>query len=238
MRIEGPRATGIGAYQKRQEQIRPATAAARLDPATEIAIAGIPESELTPRVQQAILTLMAEVSRLREELARSNERLEELERLADEDPLTGLFNRRAFVREVTRFAAYADRYRTPSSILFFDVNDLKVLNDTYGHETGDQALLHVARRLRANVRSTDVVGRLGGDEFGVLLVNVDAADAQAQGQRLTQAVEAEPFVVDGREHRVRVAWGWHTIAQGTDVGDALKAADASMYRQKRGRSAA
>src|SRR5690606_6845851 len=108
-------------------------------------IAGIPESELTPRVQQAILTLMAEVSRLREELARSNERLEELERLADEDPLTGLFNRRAFVREVTRFAAYADRYRTPSSILFFDVNDLKVLNDTYGHETGDQALLHVAR---------------------------------------------------------------------------------------------
>lgn len=240
MRIEGPRTSGIRAYQKRQELNRPAAdaGAGRSETATEIAVAGIPESELTPRVQQAILTLMAEVNRLRVELARRDDRLEELERLADQDPLTHLFNRRAFVREVTRFAAYAERYQTPSSILFFDVNDLKVINDSYGHEAGDRALVHVAESLRTSVRGSDVVGRLGGDEFGVLLANADSADAQAQGERLAQAVESQQLTVGDRTHQVRVAWGWHTIGPGMDVGEALKVADARMYQKKRGQSAA
>jgi diguanylate cyclase (GGDEF)-like protein len=241
VRIEGPRTAGIRAYQKRQDGVRKAADGAtsgHVESATEIAVAGIPESELTPRVQQAIVALMGEVSRLREELQRRDNRLDELERLADEDPLTRLFNRRAFVREVTRFAAYAERYQTPSSILFFDVNELKLINDSHGHEAGDRALVHVADSLRAQVRGSDVVGRLGGDEFGVLLVNADAADAQAQGLRLAQGVQEQHVALGEGWRQVSVAGGWHTIEPGIDVGEALKRADAKMYRQKRGKSAA
>ncbi len=241
VRIEGPRTSGIRAYQKRQDGVRKTddgAAASDAAASTEVAIAGIPEAELTPRVQQAILTLMAEVSRLREELQRRDNRLEELERLADEDPLTRVFNRRAFVREVTRFAAYAERYATPSSILFFDVNELKVINDTHGHDAGDRALVHVADSLRRHVRGSDVIGRLGGDEFGVLLVNADAADAEVRGQRLALAVQEQHLAIGESWRQVTVAWGWHTIAPGIDVGEALRAADERMYRQKRGESAA
>lgn len=201
-------------------------------------VAGLDEAELSPAVRQALNVLMSEVERLRGELDRARRRIEYLEHLADEDTLVPVANRRAFVRELSRMVSFAERYGLAGCVLYFDVNHLKQINDRHGHACGDAALRTIAKVLVDNVRESDIVGRLGGDEFGVLLVNVDAADAQAQGQRLTQAVEAEPFVVDGREHRVRVAWGWHTIAQGTDVGDALKAADASMYRQKRGRSAA
>lgn len=242
MRIEGPRTSGIRAYQKRQDGVRRASeassASAHSEVSTEIAVAGIPEGELTPRVQQAIVTLMAEVSRLRDELHRRNDRIDELERLADEDPLTQVYNRRAFVREVTRFADYAERYDTPSSILFFDVNELKVINDTYGHDAGDAALVHVAQSLRTQIRGSDTVGRLGGDEFGVLLVNADAADAQAQGQRLAEGVQKELVAMGDSSRKVSVAWGWHTIEPGIDVSEALRAADAKMYRQKRGQDAA
>ncbi|MEZ5667496.1 MAG: GGDEF domain-containing protein [Alphaproteobacteria bacterium] len=243
MRIEGPRSNGIRAYQQRQTgggkaAAGDSAAASVARTSTDIAIAGIPESELTPRVQQAILTLMAEVGRLRDELHRRDKRLEELERLADEDPLTAVFNRRAFVREVTRFSDYADRYDTPSSILFFDVNGMKTINDTHGHGAGDKALVMVADALRTQVRSTDVVGRLGGDEFGVLLVNTDADDAPSRGQRLAQAVQEQHFLMGETKVRVSVAWGWHTIEPGVDVGEALRAADAKMYRHKRGQTAA
>ena len=241
MRIEGPRNSGIRAYQKRQAgsaSAKSASESTSAGPSTEVAVAGIPEAELTPRVQQAILSLMAEVGRLRDELHRREKRLEELERLADEDPLTAVYNRRAFVREVTRFADYAERYDTPSSILFFDVNAMKTINDTHGHGAGDQALILVADALRHQVRSSDIIGRLGGDEFGVLLVNTDANGAQQRGHRLAEHVRNQRITVGESHIQVTVAWGWHTIEPGVDVSEALRAADAKMYRQKRGQSAA
>jgi PleD family two-component response regulator len=138
-------------------------------PADTATVMGIPEAELTPKVHDAIMALMREVEALRRDLAKSNARLSELEQLADRDALLPMFNRRAFVREMSRMMAVTTRYGTPASLIFFDVNGLKTLNDTQGHALGDQALLHVANTLLENVRGTDVVGRLGGDEFGVLL---------------------------------------------------------------------
>lgn len=241
MRIDAPKTTGIRAYQKRQESVRKTAGTTQSSglgtTSSEIAVAGIPEGELTPRVQQAILSLMAEVNSLREELRRRDDRLEELERLADEDPLTRLFNRRAFVREITRFTAYAERYDTPSSILFFDVNGLKTINDTYGHAAGDKALVHVSDCLRKNVRSTDVVGRLGGDEFGILLAHTDAEGAKVQGHRLAEAVQDQHLALEDARHQVSVAWGCHMISPGSDISDALRAADQKMYRHKRGEPA-
>src|SRR5262245_42285771 len=89
------------------------------------AIMGIPDDELTPKVRQAITALMAEVDRLRQDVERGLQRITYLEKLADEDALAPIANRRAFVRELARYIAFADRYGTPSSLIYFDVNGLK-----------------------------------------------------------------------------------------------------------------
>ena len=80
-----------------------------------------------------------------------------------------LLNRRAFVRELTRYISFAGRYNTPASLIYFDLNHLKKTNDTLGHAAGDAVLAHFTEVLTAHVRDSDSVGRLGGDEFGVLL---------------------------------------------------------------------
>ena len=85
--------------------------------------------------------------------------------LADEDSLLPVINRRAFVRELSRAMSFAQRYTQPSSLAFFDVNNMKTINDELGHAAGDAALMHVAEMLLEHVRHSDVVGRLGGDQW-------------------------------------------------------------------------
>src|SRR5665213_3020689 len=153
------------AYARRVE---PADGVDSLDP-VPASVMGIPESEFTPKVRDAIMGLMGEVDTLRRELSDTRKRLDEVEKAADQDGLLPLLNRRAFVRELTRYIAFTGRYNTPASLIYFDLNHLKKTNDTYGHAAGDAVLSHFADVLLTHVRDSDSVGRLGGDEFGVLL---------------------------------------------------------------------
>lgn len=196
-------------------------------------ILGIPESELTPKVRAAIMSLMAEVARLREELTRNRGRIDHLEKLADQDSLLPIYNRRAFVRELTRAISMTERYGQPSSIVYFDVNGMKRINDRLGHGAGDVALLRVADRLLANVRESDVVGRLGGDEFGVILFNADAATAHSKAASLAAAVSDEPIVYDTETLRLAVTYGTYTFNGKEDPVQAIAAADEAMYARKR-----
>ena len=107
-------------------------------------VLGIPETEFTPRVRDAIMGLMSEVDSLRRELAADQGRLDEVEKTADQDGMLPLLNRRAFVRELTRYIAFTGRYNTPASLIYFDLNHLKKTNDTYGHAAGDAVLAHFA----------------------------------------------------------------------------------------------
>src|SRR3546814_17870669 len=152
--------------------------AADAAPAGDTGILGIPHDELTPKVRAALSALVDEVHRLRQELDEIQTRAVQLGRLADEDPLLPVVNRRAFVRELGRAMAFAGRHRRPGSIVYVDVNDLKRINDTFGHAAGDAVLTRVAQVLNANVRKSDAVGRLGGDEFGVILSHTDSAIAR------------------------------------------------------------
>ena len=93
-------------------------------------VLGIPESEFTPKVRDAIMGLMNEVENLRRELAQTKSRLEDVEKTADQDGMLPLLNRRAFVRELTRYIAFTGRYNTPASLIYFDLNHLKKTNDT------------------------------------------------------------------------------------------------------------
>ncbi len=195
-------------------------------------ILGIPESELTPKVREAIMKLMHEVETLRRELDRTHERLNHMEKLADLDPLAPIANRRAFVRELTRAISFAERYQSPSSLVYFDVNGFKAINDNYGHAAGDKALLHVASVLLERVRESDVVGRLGGDEFGVILAQTSETRAREKAMQLAEAIETESVAWEGTDLLIQVAYGITTFQGGETVNDALAAADREMYERK------
>jgi diguanylate cyclase (GGDEF)-like protein len=196
-------------------------------------VMGIPEAEFTPKVRQAIMALMAEVDSLRRDLQVAETRIKTLEQTADQDTLTPLANRRAFVRELSRRMSFAERYGTPGAVLYFDVDGLKQINDTMGHAAGDAALLHVAQVLADNVRDTDTIGRLGGDEFGMILANADETQAAEKGQALARAIERAPLIWKGTAVRLSAAWGSYSFRAVGDPGLALDAADRAMYLRKR-----
>jgi diguanylate cyclase (GGDEF)-like protein len=211
-----------------------ATSASEARPVQDtVSVLGIPASEMTPKVQQAIMMLVQEVETLRQELARTNARLAEMERLADEDSLAPIPNRRAFVRELSRMISFTERYGGVSSLIYFDVNGLKVINDKHGHSAGDALLVHVSRVLTQNVRGSDVVARLGGDEFGVLLAQAPEDKANLKAASLAKSIEDSDFSWEGHAIPVHAAYGVYSFEGGVDVKTALDAADRAMYERKR-----
>jgi diguanylate cyclase (GGDEF)-like protein len=195
----------------------------------------LPERELTPSVRAALRRLIEEVLGLRRQLAAMQTRLTELERLADEDTLVPIRNRRAFLRDLARTIGDVERYGTSYGLLYFDVDGLKAINDRLGHAAGDAALVHIAGVLTANTRRSDVVGRLGGDEFGVLLARADDAVALHKAGRLAEAIAGSDFRWEGEAIPLNVAYGTHHVPAGQDAQAALAAADRAMYRHKHSR---
>ncbi|MHA7872041.1 MAG: GGDEF domain-containing protein [Hyphococcus sp.] len=204
------------------------------EPAVRVSLAGIPEAELTPKVREALMSLMSEVQSLREELAAARAQLSELEKLADRDPLLDVYNRRAFVRELERALSMIERYDLRASLIFIDLNGMKQINDGKGHAAGDAALAHVASVVAANIRQTDILGRLGGDEFGVLLTHADQAIAMRKADDLAARVGAAPVPWEGGDFMMTISVGAVEIQKGGSVADAMERADNAMYAVKRG----
>ena len=203
------------------------------DPKDIALVMGIPEAEFTPKVREAIVKLMTEVDRLRKEVVQATARASHLERLADQDGLVPVFNRRAFLRELGRMQAFAERYDQASSLVYFDANGLKGVNDSHGHAAGDALLAHIAKLLVQNVRDTDIVGRLGGDEFGVILVYTDKPVADEKAQLLANVVRQTPLDWRGVAINTSVAWGVYTFRGGDDIGRLIESADREMYERKK-----
>jgi diguanylate cyclase (GGDEF)-like protein len=237
MEIQGTK-SAVRATAARKSEARRSSESAAVAPTSDaLAIAGVADADLTPKLRQAIMGLLGEVEQLRRELGEARARIGYLERLADEDPLVPVANRRAFVRELTRMMSFAQRYGTAASIIYFDINRLKQINDRYSHAAGDAALLQVARVLIENVRNSDVVGRLGGDEIGVLLVQTDQELAQQKAAQLAAAVAAKALIWQGQEIQLSVSYGVHSLRGDENAGDALDAADRAMYSAKERRGA-
>lgn len=234
-RPKGPAAaTGAGAYASVQRATKTASASAPAAAATDVSsVLGIPEAEFTPRVRDAIMSLMAEVERLRQDLDRTKARLEAVETMADQDGLLPLLNRRAFVREMSRIISFAERYDVPASLIYFDLDGFKTVNDTFGHAAGDAALAHIANLLTGNVRESDLVGRLGGDEFGVILAKADQTQAEMKARSLADLFRAEPFVWNGAPLQLSFAYGVHGFKKGESVDTAMASADKAMYAAKK-----
>jgi len=229
--LSGVRAVGAAAYAK---QARAVEEVAAPPPVSATAsVLGIPEEEFTPRVRDAIMTLMGEVDNLRRELQKTRERLDVVEKTADQDQLLPLLNRRAFVRELTRYIAFADRYGTPATLLYFDLDGFKQVNDTYGHAAGDAVLEHFASTLLKQTRESDVVGRLGGDEFGVLLAHAHTEQGLKKADALAQSLTADPPVWKGTPITTSFSHGAFELKPGDTADVAIARADQAMYAHKR-----
>ncbi len=231
----GPRAASAIGYTRRAEAVAATPVLESVQPVASAEVLGIPESEFTPRVRDAIMMLMSEVENLRRELQQTRSRLEEVEKTADQDDLLPVLNRRAFVRELTRYIAFAARYGTPASLVYFDLDGFKAVNDTHHHAGGDAVLAHFVAVLKENVRDSDVIGRLGGDEFGVILTHASQDQASRKVASLAELLRASPAEWRGQKIPVSFSYGAFELKPGENADVAMARADEAMYAQKRAR---
>jgi diguanylate cyclase (GGDEF)-like protein/PAS domain S-box-containing protein len=177
-----------------------------------------------------IIWSIVEQKRANEQILQLNSKLEQL---AMADELTGLFNRRAFFKQGAEEIQRSQRYHSPLSLLMMDIDRFKTINDTYGHDAGDQMLRCVADTLQHHIRNVDTLARLGGEEFGILLPNTEAADAVKLAERLRLAVEQAICFGLEQERSVTVSIG---VAKHDEeiqnIDYLLKDADAAMYQAK------
>lgn len=176
--------------------------------------------------------LLEENARLRAEVMRLEAKVEELDRLAHRDALVPLVNRRGMLRELEMMIARHERHGTPAAMLFVDLDDLKMLNDKFGHMGGDAALMKVADKLLQGTRANDCVARLGGDEFCILLDHAGEKDALETAERLVDSIAGEDFLFEGTPIPLSVAIGVTLIEQGDSPATVLLRADKAMYRVK------
>lgn len=169
---------------------------------------------------------------MRAEVARLEAQVEELDALAYEDPLLKIPNRRSFLRDLEHVLADVERYGGEAAMIFVDVDGLKRINDKFGHLAGDAALIHIAETLVATVRKSDRVGRLAGDEFGILLPHSNELCAWQMALRVVEAVIGSDFALDGTPVSLSVAVGVAQIEAGDSAGSIVERADTAMYRIK------
>ncbi|MCP3980620.1 MAG: GGDEF domain-containing protein [bacterium] len=154
------------------------------------------------------------------------------------DPLTGLLNRRGILETLKRERARARRRGTPLSVLFVDVDRFKEINDTHGHRIGDEVLHGIARRLSESLRMTDALGRLGGDEFLLVLPETPLRAARRIGKRLAREVAATPIVTAHLAVEIGISHGSSSLDDNQTEMDVIEQADRRMLARKRRRRTA
>ena len=176
--------------------------------------------------------LLGEIARLRGEIARLEARAAELHQLAHRDPLVDLPNRRGFLASLDNLIARVERYEEAAAMLFVDLDGLKRVNDRFGHEAGDAALIEVGQVILTTARKSDCVARIGGDEFGVLLERADEVTAWQIGLRVVEKVMELKFCASGVRTPLSVAVGVGVIRAGDTPACVMRRADKAMYRIK------
>ena len=176
--------------------------------------------------------LAGEVARLQAEIVELRKRVEQLDALAHQDSLCDLPNRRGFMRVLERTIDRVKRYEEQAAILFVDLDGLKMINDSSGHGAGDEALIEVSKMLVGGVRKSDLVARIGGDEFAILLIHSDEESAVETASRLVDMIADCDFRHDGELLPLSVAIGVGMIHPEDTPEQAIARADAEMYRRK------
>jgi diguanylate cyclase (GGDEF)-like protein/PAS domain S-box-containing protein len=168
-----------------------------------------------------------------EDITRERQTAEQLVYLAERDALTGLYNRHRFQHELTRTMLECERQKSQCAVMFFDLDEFKSINDTYGHRAGDALLIRIAGEISALIRKNEVLARLGGDEFAILLPNTHDDEAEQLAERVVRAVAQVPFRFEGQNLRVTASLGIaYFPKQASDADELVARADIAMYQAK------
>ena len=168
-----------------------------------------------------------------EDVTRERQTAEQLIYLAERDSLTGLYNRHRFQEELSRMLVDADRRNTQGALLFFDLDEFKYVNDTFGHRAGDAMLIRVAGEVSTLIRRNEIFSRLGGDEFALLVPDAGEREASMLAERVVRAISQIPFRFEGQNIRLTTSLGIALYPQHADNAEELIAhADAAMYQAK------
>jgi diguanylate cyclase (GGDEF)-like protein len=187
---------------------------------------------LEVRVAERTETLESVNAELREEVEVRKRAEAALAEMARTDSLTGLLNRRAILELLEREAERVRRGGPPFALAMADLDNFKRINDTYGHDVGDEALVHVARRLEKTVRAQDVIARWGGEELLIFLPATSLEGALLATEKVRRAVAEGPHTVGGQELPLTMSLGVASTGPGTSLRTCIQQADAALYRAK------
>ncbi len=172
------------------------------------------------------------IRRLQDEISVLKTKLLHVEQKADADPLVPIYNRRALMREIGRAQVLMSRYDILCSVIFFDLNGFKNINDKFGHSIGDDLLIKIGETLKSTVRDCDMVARIGGDEFAVLLFKTNLAEAKAKAASLACRIAEQNIDMAGEKISVSSAWGVSPCYPDDTAKQILHRADRAMYDAK------
>jgi diguanylate cyclase len=231
-------ADSTGDYQTRIEESAGRIASARdISELTDVIADVLRDTravqESTQRSRGEIEDLREQANQANAEIARLQAELEQTSALIRHDPLTGVLNRKGLDEALSREAAFAQRRGTPLCLGLLDVDNFKQINDTHGHQTGDEALQHLTNVIRENVRPQDSVGRYGGEEFVVLLPDTDLDSATAALVRLQRALTKRFFLARQQKLLITFSAGVAELRAEEQPVDAIDRADKAMYLAKR-----
>jgi diguanylate cyclase (GGDEF)-like protein len=158
-----------------------------------------------------------------------------LRTLAATDALTGAFNRRSFQEQTERALSTCARWRAPLTVVLLDIDHFKQVNDQFGHAAGDEVLIALVRHIQQSTRNMDVVGRLGGEEFGLVLPNTDSSLGFEIAERLRREVEAMEIYHEDQPLKITISLGMTTLSftqLATPLEDVLARVDGYLYEAK------
>lgn len=181
------------------------------------------------------MTLIDVIENLRAQLRETQDQLNAAREAADQDHFLPVLNRRAFTRELSRHIDLRNRHGTLAHLIFFDLDDFKRVNDTFGHAAGDSVLQHFADILVANMRASDLIGRVGGDEFAVLMSHASAEAAEMKIIALSAILNGTPPRWNDETVDLSFSAGATELLGNDTPATALVRADRAMYARKRDR---
>jgi diguanylate cyclase (GGDEF)-like protein len=193
----------------------------------------IPADEVSPQVQETLNQIMGEFDKLRDELDQARAHIAYLEELSESHTYLPLINRRGLHRELTRMLVLGERAGVVNSFICFHVRNIEGIRRKFGHAAAEAGLTWAAETLSAHSRDTDVVGSLGGHDFGVILTLSDSADARLTATEMAQALESGSFPWDGERLSLKTAHGLHCFEAGDSAESVMLKADDDLLIRER-----
>ncbi|MDG4721083.1 MULTISPECIES: GGDEF domain-containing protein [Thalassospira] len=196
------------------------------------ALLTITKKDASPTLANSVTSLIQHTRSLQNKLDHQRSRIDQLEKLVEADELTGAYNRRGFLRRFRETLARSKRTGRHGILIIADINDLKKINDTFGHQLGDAAICHFVKVMKSHVRADDYVARIGGDEFAILLCEADQDKASTRVSDLEFALKSFPLMGRRLSMKLSASFGFAPFDGDSDLQNLLKAADEEMYQNK------